>query len=211
MVQQARALATRETILAAAGVVFSNSTYSKATLLDIITEAGVTQGALYFHFDGKHQLACEVIKRQHQAAVTLSTGPFSRHASGIEGVVRLTAALTEQLISDPIVRGGLRLTTESPELFPDFVSRPFLGWIDACEGYVSRAIEEGDVACDVDTAEIARFIVASYTGAQVVSYGLTEWADIYESLEQTWRFILRGILVAERHGEIDHLAAFVHG
>lgn len=50
------ALKTRETIIDAAVRVFSAKGVSRTTLTDIATEAGVTRGAIYWHFKNKEDL-----------------------------------------------------------------------------------------------------------------------------------------------------------
>ena len=82
MVTQARAHATRESIVRGAGQVFSDASYSSAKLGDVIAAAGVTQGALYFHFDSKRDLALEVIRRQHAASVDAATEQMKKPEPG---------------------------------------------------------------------------------------------------------------------------------
>lgn len=209
MAKQARAQITRESILRAAGVVFSTSTYSAATLADVIKEAGVTQGALYFHFDSKQELAVEVVKRQHEISLSAGTRLLERGTPGIESMVMLSSELARQIMTDPIVRGGLRLSTESPELFPEFASRPYLDWIAACEKFLHRAIGEGHVSSTVDTSALARFIISSFTGVQVVSQALTEWEDILDRLEEMWEFVLLAAVLPERKLEVKDLPRLV--
>ncbi len=50
------AAVTREKVLHSALVVFSANGYSAARLEDIAQEAGVTRGAIYWHFNGKAEL-----------------------------------------------------------------------------------------------------------------------------------------------------------
>ena len=47
---------TRETVLDAALAVFSRQGYAATTLDHIAQEAGVTRGAIYWHFGGKAEL-----------------------------------------------------------------------------------------------------------------------------------------------------------
>lgn len=57
MAQQERAVRTRRAVLEAAATVFADHGYTAATVADILKTAGVTKGALYFHFDSKEALA----------------------------------------------------------------------------------------------------------------------------------------------------------
>lgn len=53
---KAEAAITRESVLKAALVVFSRKGYSAATLEDVAREAGVTRGAIYWHYGSKAEL-----------------------------------------------------------------------------------------------------------------------------------------------------------
>ena len=69
MVRQDRAKATREAIINGAAAVFEEHGYGSASLTQVSEAAGVTKGALYFHFKSKDDLARAVIEEQHRIAV----------------------------------------------------------------------------------------------------------------------------------------------
>ena len=56
------ALQTKDRVLRAALEIFSRQGYEKTTLTDIAREAGVTRGAIYWHFEDKGELLCELCK-----------------------------------------------------------------------------------------------------------------------------------------------------
>lgn len=62
--RQERAVRTRRAILEAAAAVFDERGYEAATIADILARAGVTKGALYFHFSSKQELAQGVLDEQ---------------------------------------------------------------------------------------------------------------------------------------------------
>jgi TetR/AcrR family transcriptional repressor of uid operon len=207
MVKQARAQVTRETIVQSAGAVFARTVYSSAPLSEIIAEAGVTQGSLYFHFDSKQALALEVVKQQHEKSITLGSGFISSTAPGIDAMVMLSSALAHQMTTDVIVRGGLRLTTEFPELFPEYVQEPYSDWISTCELLLRRASEEGDLSDRHDIPALAAVIISSFTGIQVVSQAATQWADLHDRLEAMWIVLLPAIVSERRMADITRLAS----
>ncbi|MBO6257996.1 MAG: TetR family transcriptional regulator [Succinivibrio sp.] len=51
---------TRQSILKAAAKLFIDQGYEQTSLSDIATAAGVTRGAIYWHFDNKSDLMCEL-------------------------------------------------------------------------------------------------------------------------------------------------------
>lgn len=206
MAKQARSQITREALLRSAGLVFSVRGYAATTLSDIVAEAGVTQGSLYFHFDSKHDLASELIVRQHaNARATMLAVPSDGRA--IETLISLSAAIAGQIVDDPIVRGGMRLSTESPRDFPEVASRPYEDWVTACDAVLRRAVAQGDVAPDRDIPALARFVMSAFTGVQVVSQALTQWDDLFPRLHEMWQIILPEMLVPARRAEAPGLAA----
>jgi len=61
--------ATREQILAAAAQLFSHSGYANTTLRQIAQACGIQAGSIYYHFDGKDEIAAQVLD-EGLAAVT---------------------------------------------------------------------------------------------------------------------------------------------
>ncbi|MEV7023338.1 TetR family transcriptional regulator, partial [Kitasatospora sp. NPDC093558] len=57
MVKQERAGRTRQAVLLAAASTFADVGFDSASLVDISRRAGVSKGALYFHFVSKQALA----------------------------------------------------------------------------------------------------------------------------------------------------------
>lgn len=208
MTKQARSLVTREAILRSAGTVFSEHGYSAAMLSDVVAAAGVTQGSLYFHFASKHALASEVLLRQHERAVELIDG-VDPAARSLETLVLFSVGFARQIVTDPIVRGGLRLSTDSPLSFPAIAGRPYADWIDACEAMLVAAAAEGDVDPERDLRSLARFVMSAYTGVQVVSQALTGWDDLFPRVREMWAIVLPQILVAPRRADASALAALV--
>jgi len=208
MAKQARSQITREALLRSAGLVFSEQGYAATTLSDIVAAAGVTQGSLYFHFESKHALASELIVRQHaNARATMEAVPAD--GRGIDTIVLLSATIAGQIADDPIVRGGMRLSTESPRDFPEVATRPYEDWVTACHAVLSRAVAEGDIAPGRDVAAMARFVMSAFTGVQVVSQALTQWDDLFPRLREMWGFMLPDMLVESRRSEIPRILAII--
>ena len=63
---KAEAMATRESVLKSALVMFSEKGYARTTFTDIARRIGMTRGAVYWHFDNKQALLAELIDYMHQ-------------------------------------------------------------------------------------------------------------------------------------------------
>lgn len=197
MTPQARAVETRAVIIRSAADVFGAVGYGGASMADICLAAGLTKGAVYFHFESKEALALAVIDAQHERAIALGGELLHSDQPGLYVLVRMAVELAKQLRSDPVSRAGIRLTMESSNLSAPVVT-PYEDWIGACDVLLRRAILDGDVRPDVDVAAAARFISPAFTGVQIVSDVLTGRADLMQRIVEMWSFVLPSLVVPER-------------
>jgi AcrR family transcriptional regulator len=204
MTQQARAVETRAAIIIAAADVFGALGYGGASMADICVAAGLTKGALYFHFESKEALALAVIDVQHERATALGGELLHSEQPGLHVLLRMAFELARQLRTDPVSRAGIRLTMESSNLSTPVV-RPYEEWIDACDVLLRRAILDGDVRADVDVAAAARFISPAFTGVQIVSDVLTGREDLMQRVVEMWSFVLPSLVVPERWEQLRSL------
>src|SRR6478752_2217349 len=143
MVKQERAQVTRESIVAGAAAVFGRRGYGLASIADIATESGMTKGALYFHFPSKDELARAVIAEQHRRTMAAAAEAIEEGRPGLETMVLLSAVLARQLLTDPVVQAGIRLTTDV-SLFDPPVTEPYQDWLSTSEALFRQAVVEGD-------------------------------------------------------------------
>ncbi|HEV7828367.1 MAG TPA: ScbR family autoregulator-binding transcription factor [Pseudonocardiaceae bacterium] len=197
MVKQARAAVTREQILRGAAEVFDRYGYGAATLSDVIAQAGVTKGALYFHFSSKEDLARTVIEQQHALSVRPARQRLDEHAPGLESVIRLSQGLAGQLMEDVVVRAGIRLTLEQGT-FGASVSNPYRDWVAVTEQLLRRAIDEGDLRDSIKPAALARLAVGAFTGVQLLSEVLSGRQDLYQRVEEMWDILLPSLVSARK-------------
>jgi AcrR family transcriptional regulator len=206
--QQARAVETRAAIIRGAAAAFEQRGYGSTSLTQVSAAAGVTKGALYFHFDSKEALAVAIIDAQHEDSVGAGRRLLDDNVPGLWALVSMSYELARQLRDDLIVSAGVRLTIEAAN-FTTPVSAPYVDWMAACEEFLQRGKAAGDVAPTVDVQAAARFFIAAFTGVQVVSDVLTKRGDIDLRLTDMWSLILPGLVAPERWDDLKNLAADV--
>ncbi|MFF2045984.1 ScbR family autoregulator-binding transcription factor [Kitasatospora sp. NPDC058170] len=208
MARQARALATRQAVLLAAAEVFDERGYAAATMAEILDRAGVTKGALYFHFHSKEELALAVI--EGQGAWLATWQPASD--SPVQTLIDLSYAFARALQEDPLLRGSIRLTIEHGS-FTQPQIEAYQGWSDAAGGLLERAREAGDLHPGVDPAAAAGVITGAVTGIQLSSQVLTDRQDLLRRITDLWTLVLPGLVqphalarltVAERAPQAAH-------
>ncbi|GAA1822995.1 ScbR family autoregulator-binding transcription factor [Agromyces salentinus] len=188
-VKQARARATHERIVAGAAEVFERVGYGSSTLADITAEAGVTKGALYFHFQSKEDVAHAVVEAQHSIARTAAEEIVGAELTPLETMMRLCADLAVRIRDDRVVQAGIRLTTDS-STFQSPLQSPYLDWMATFEALARRAGEAGEMTTAIDAATFARFVIPAFTGVQLVSDTFTSRADVVERVHDMWRVLI---------------------
>ncbi|CAM2862824.1 ScbR family autoregulator-binding transcription factor [Prescottella defluvii] len=201
MLKQERAIATRNEIIRAAATRFDEIGYERASLAEIADLSGFTKGALYFHFKSKDDLAVAIIEEQHAISMNTVAAIRATHAPALEQVVMLSYEMAREIVEDPLVRAGIRLTLEMSASAG--MSTPYQDWIDGLQHVFGAAVDEGDVVGTVDPGTIARYFVAAFTGVQLVSNVLTGRTDLEARLDQMLSFILPAVVAPRRRHKID--------
>ncbi|MBG6224266.1 AcrR family transcriptional regulator [Arthrobacter sp. CAN_A2] len=204
--QQARARSTRSAIILSAAGIFEEHGYGNTALAAVASAAGVTKGALYFHFASKDALAEAVIDEQHAIASADGARVQALGRPALETMVLICRGFTLQLIEHSVMRAGIRLTFEASAFGHD-VRRPYLDWASLFGELAAIAQQDGDLRPDLDADAFAHVVVGCYTGVQMVSNVLTGRADVVERLADLWQMLLPGVVVADRQEQVPQLVA----
>jgi AcrR family transcriptional regulator len=186
MAQQARAIQTRQSILLAAATVFDERGYGSATISEILARAGVTKGALYFHFASKEELALGVMEAQ------LEVGALPCQLTKLQELVDQGLVLAHRLRHEPLVRASVGLAMEQGGGELDR-GLPFHSWIARLETLLIEAKQQGEVLSHVDPAEAAQLLAGAFSGIQVMSQVLCERKDLEQRISMLLRYVLPSI------------------
>lgn len=151
---QQRSIETRAAVILAAGVVFSRMSYAEARLKDISEEAGISPGSMYFQFGNKQDIARAVLESQKQRMETALEGAFSNVASSIDGMLRLNLALAELISSDPIVQGGIKLSSQPGTDLDQIAIPPYLEWVEAVKELLEAGKADGSIRSEIGRAHV---------------------------------------------------------
>lgn len=199
-----RADATRRQILRAASYQFARRPYHDVGLDDILAEAQLTKGAMYFHFKSKHALAVQLIDKQIAAATVAVGDLLTRGLSGLETLIDFSYLIAVQDIKTDLVRAGLNLIEsvgQSGGLQDTLVS----GWVEALSEVVQQAITEGDIDERCDPDAVGRLMVSLHMGLRKTS-NLDDPRRFLSDLEKCWMLLLGGILQPDR---ADYFSQFL--
>jgi TetR/AcrR family transcriptional regulator, transcriptional repressor for nem operon len=199
-----RADTTRAQILRAAARQFAQLPYHQVGLDDVLAEAELTKGAMYFHFRSKHALALAIIEDQTTRYTEAITELQARKFSGLETLIDFSYQLAVRDITEDIARASLHLLESIGRI--DGLQAKLLGmWVDMLTFTVKQAIGEGDVYDDCDPHDVGRLLVAVYMGLRQTG-NLDEPEKFLTELERTWVLTLPGFVRPER---IDYFTQFI--
>lgn len=192
MAMQQRAVLTRGRVLIAAAGVFARTGFLAASMNDIVEAAGVTKGAVYFHFASKEALAAAIVEEQFALWPPIVAAITEHAPDPLVGVVALTYEVGARFRDDVLVTAGVRLSFER-ELVNAAMPEPFVGWIAILQDLFARARREGLLRPGLMPAPTARALVGGFFGVQHVSEMLTNRTDLEVRLDEFWKVFLTGV------------------
>ena len=148
------------------------SGYRSADLDAILAAAGVTKGALYYHFDDKEALGYAVLDEVMASDLHKKwVRPLQNAQNPIDALVHIVQS--ESLKREDVRRGCplLNLSQEMSGLDEGFrrrTARLFKNWHDAVAGALREGQKRGLVRNDIDANETATFLIATYEGYVVL-------------------------------------------
>ncbi len=188
---QVRAEATRQRIIDAAVELFGKAGYGNTALGDILSLAGVTKGAFYYHFPSKEAVATAIIDRAETQKYDAIVRLTSSSAPALESIIELTFVVAEMIESDNIAWVGNQLEQALAQVSPTG-AQAFTQFSSVYVSVVAQAIVEGDLVDDLDAEDMTQTIWAAVLGAQLLADAIGD--DLVARLAHVWKVVLRGIV-----------------
>ena len=199
-----RADTTRLQILRAASRQFARKSYSLVSLDDILADAEVTKGAMYFHFRSKHALASAIVDHCAAAARVSVDQLLARKLSGLETLIDISYLVAIEDIGDEMARAGLNLLESVGRT--DGLQTSLLGqWVTAFAAVAGKAIRDGDITEDCDPESVGGLLVSMYLGLRQTS-NLADPERYLHDLEKMWTLVMPGFVKPD---QIDYLNQFI--
>ncbi|MGP3691735.1 ScbR family autoregulator-binding transcription factor [Streptomyces sp. IBSNAI002] len=196
--RQERAEITRQAILHGAAIAFDRAGFDGTSLSDVVRHAGVTKGALYFHFQSKEALARTLMDEQFQVSQDVP----AIEDPGLQTAIDLTHQMAFGLRTNVRIRAGIRLVVEFGSFTrPD--PAPYNTWIETSITCLAPAQERGDLLPSLNVKDVSTFLVGAFTGIQVTSHVRTGRDDLHARVVDLWNLVLPGIVPADRISRFD--------
>src|SRR5690606_31693493 len=130
-----------------------------------------------------------LIDEQHRVTREAAEEILQFECSALEHMMRLCMDLADRLTYDPIVRAGIRLTTDS-STFDAPLLDPYRDWMETFEQLALRADIAGETNRSVEPAALARFIIPAFTGVQLVSETFSGRSDLPARIHEMWQILI---------------------
>ncbi|MFG3104738.1 ScbR family autoregulator-binding transcription factor [Streptomyces sp. NPDC048182] len=200
MVKQERAARTRSALIRAAARVFADEGFATASLSTISARAGVSNGALHFHFANKSALAAAVQDEAAQRLRALTDAARAAHRGPLQTVVDATHQLMDALAHDVVVRGGFELSGDRSHRDGISLRAQWRQWV---EQTLRSAERDGVLARGASWADGARVIVAATAGLEVLGGDDATWLSRHH-VTRMWEVILPHLA---HHRELERLVS----
>ncbi|MGP4089658.1 ScbR family autoregulator-binding transcription factor [Streptomyces sp. KR55] len=198
MTKQERGLRTRQVLIRSAAEVFEQRGYVQTRLADISSQAGMSTGALHFHFPNKAAVADAVeaaaAEALHRSARVAGRSPVN----ALQTLTDISHVFAFLLSHDVVVRAGVQLacdTARSPSL--NFHQK----WWNCVSRLLLQAADEGSLADDVSLHDLTAVVVGATTGFLSLHRDNAEWLT-RRSLTGFWRLLLARVATPQVLGSL---------
>ncbi|WP_345375817.1 TetR/AcrR family transcriptional regulator [Frondihabitans cladoniiphilus] len=170
--------ATRAEIVRAAAGVFAAKGYAATRMDDVFRAAGLSKGAVYFHFTSKADLARAVVAEQKQRWLALTTEAIAGGATATEQLASMGELLLKLMSSDSsawnVVKLSAQLAAENDEVARTVAAEndPLRDWVSVVSGVIARGQSDGEFTGSATADDLAALVVGSFDGLKTVSDAL---------------------------------------
>ncbi len=186
MAKQERAVRTREALIGSAAEIFDREGYSVASLTAISSLAGVSNGALHFHFASKAALADAVEAAALHRLAGVTGAPLPPGGNPLQSLVDATHRLARALRADVVLRAGFQLGGEASRPAQQDLRGRWRAWV---EGAVRQAESGGGLRPGVAVQDVVTAVVAATIGLEVLGARDTQWLSA-ATVTRLWRLVL---------------------
>lgn len=168
------AAATRKALLDAALIVFSQKGYAAARLEDVAEHAGVSRGAIYWHFHSKAELYNRMVEEIWSRAGGIVDQAIAGGGTYLEVTRRIMIRLLEYLEEDATYRAVAELTSFRTEYTPELEEGMQLKRqvVRDVQQEIKRGFEvgiaSGELRADLDPTTAARSMFSYLQGISLV-------------------------------------------
>ncbi|MCX5000557.1 ScbR family autoregulator-binding transcription factor [Streptomyces longwoodensis] len=187
MVRQQRATQSRDAIVRAAAHVIDRYGLKAATISKVSAEAGLSKGAVYFHFADKDALADALESEAARALDELAALCTGDNRPALTAMVETTRELAILLSRDVVIRAGFQVSCDRAEGGVPVLRQRLTAFL---LGLLEDARRDGSLAPSVAVEDVVTAILAVTVGVQVLSRQPDTATEISGILDRFWHAML---------------------
>ena len=168
--KQELSVVRKEQILEAAAVVFARLGFNKARMDDIVMEAGLSKGAVYWYFESKDEIITTILDRFLERELE----DFKRISQGEGPIPDRFRTMMTMLASEmekvsglmPIIYEYYALAAREKTI-RKMVDKYISSYIDLLENLIKEGVDRGELK-EVQTRDVALSLVALMEGCMLI-------------------------------------------
>lgn len=173
---------------------FDNNGFGLTTLNDIAERAELTSGAFYYHFESKEALAIGIIDEGWPKTWQLIVKHLDSPALGLEGVIRMTFALSDLMHRDNLVWLAHHLSQTFGQSNLE-ARNGFQNRVVMFTNQVAEAIRPSDLGDGVTPEAVGNYVWLVTYGSHLMARTMMD--DHLLRLADNWQMLLRSIVPEE--------------
>ena len=190
---------TREQILDAALTIFSSKGYSRTTLNDIAKEAGLTRGAVYWHFGGKAETYSVLVEERLSKVTQVLRNIFNNDSSPEKKIQKLLITSMKYVEEYADYRAIMQLTLFKTEVIDEVEEMMktkkggTIKIISEITNIIDKGIALGQFREDLDSKSAAISTIGLINGMISLWLMNTNYFSISQHAENIANQFLRGL------------------
>ncbi|MFJ1800568.1 ScbR family autoregulator-binding transcription factor [Streptomyces sp. NPDC088180] len=201
MAKQDRAVRTRRELIRSAAEAFGRQGFATSSLSEISSGAGVSAGALNFHFHTKRELGEAVEEAAAEALRCIVASAPTGQSPPLQVLVDATHLLARGLEEDVVLRAGFGLGSDATWNV-DSGAKLWLEWRSWVRGVLAAAGGEGNLAAGVVLEDADAAVTAAVVGFEVLGRGDARWRS-RGAVTRFWDLMLPGLSSEAVRTELD--------
>jgi AcrR family transcriptional regulator len=191
---QERSERTRSRLVRAGAELFDRKGYGNSSLLDIAGAAGVTKGALYFHFGSKEELADAVQQRGRSLVHQAVRAMVDEGRAPVQALIDLTHWFGRTLNEEPAMRAAFRIAGERADGRDRRGSAFHETCITAARHLLERARQAGKLRSGSPGEGPETLVAAALCGIEVLCLSGTEHDELAVRIGALWDLMLPALV-----------------
>lgn len=199
MSQQERAVRTRNQLLLTAAASFQRRGFSRTSLTEVSRRAGVSSGALYFHFTSKEALAAAVEAEAARMLQAAARRTYRSRSSPMQTLIDTSHALVSLLRSDIVTQAGFQLNCDGHARSRTDLRQEWHGCI---QRLLAEAGRGGALLPTASRQAAASVIVSATIGFDVLGREDEQWISA-GSVTALWDLLLPGLVTPDERARLS--------